>query len=260
MKGYRPIAAKLQFRENVCDYSPARPDPSPMNAPEPTPLSIAVNAEQRVSALLQQPPEPLACCVLAHGAGAGMAHAFMGRAAAGLVKRGIGCLRYQFPFMERGSKRPDLPALAHATVRAAVAEAARRLPGLPLLAAGKSFGGRMSSQAQAGEPLPGVRGLVFFGFPLHPAGKPGVERADHLAKVDCPMLFLQGSRDELAELPLLRPVIAGLGERATLEVLDGADHAFHVLTRSGRSDAQVLDQALDALARWLTEIAPETAR
>ncbi len=237
-----------------------RSDLSPMNAPEPTPLSIAVNTEQRVSALLQLPPEPRACCVLAHGAGAGMAHAFMGRVAAGLVERDIGCLRYQFPYMERGSKRPDVPALAHATVRAAVAEAARRLPGLPLLAAGKSFGGRMSSQAQAAAPLPGVRGLVLFGFPLHPAGKPGVERAAHLAKVDCPMLFLQGTRDELAELALLQPELAGLGERATLDVLDGADHSFHVLARSGRTDGQVLDQALDALARWLAVIAPETAR
>ncbi len=230
-----------------------------MNAPEPAPLCIVVNAEQSVSALLQLPREPRACCVLAHGAGAGMAHPFMGRVAAGLVERGIGCLRYQFPYMERGSKRPDVPALAHATVRAAVAEAARRLPGLPLLAAGKSFGGRMSSQAQAAQALPGVRGLVFFGFPLHPAGKPGVERAAHLAEVACPMLFLQGTRDELAELVLLQSVLDGLGERATLELLDGADHAFHVPARSGRNDAQVLDQALDALARWLVLIEPETA-
>ena len=222
----------------------------PMNTPEPTPLSILVNAEQSVSALLQVPPEPRACCVLAHGAGAGMTHPFMGRVAAGLAERGIASLRYQFPYMERGSKRPDLPALAYATVRVAVAEAARRLPGVPLLAAGKSFGGRMSSQAQAASPLAGVHGLVFFGFPLHPAGKASVERAAHLAKVTCPMLFLQGTRDELAELALLQPVVAGLGERATLELLDGADHAFHVPARSGRTDAQVLDQALDALARW----------
>lgn len=221
-----------------------------MNTAEPTPLSIEVGAGQTVSALLQAPPGASACCVLAHGAGAGMAHPFMQRVADGLAERGLASLRYQFPYMERGSKRPDAPALAHATVRAAVAEAARRLPGVPLLAAGKSFGGRMSSQAQAAAPLPGVRGLVFFGFPLHPAGQPGIERAAHLARVTCPMLFLQGTRDELAELALLQSVLGGLGERATLEVLDGADHAFHVPARSGRTDAQVLAQALDALARW----------
>jgi uncharacterized protein len=221
-----------------------------MKTPEPTPLSIAVGGDHRVSALLQGPPDALGCCVLAHGAGAGMAHPFLQRVADGLAERGLATLRYQFPSMERGSKRPDAPALAHATVRAAVVEAARQLPGMPLLAGGKSFGGRMTSQAQAAAPLPGVRGLVFFGFPLHAAGKPGVERAEHLTKVACPMLFLQGTRDELADAALLQPVIDALGGRATLEWLDGADHAFHVLARSGRNDAQVLAQALDAMARW----------
>ncbi len=179
-----------------------------------------------------------------------MTHPFLQRVADGLSERGLASLRYQFPYMERGSTRPDSPALAHATVRAAVAEAARRLPGVPLLAGGKSFGGRMTSQAQAVAPLGGVRGLVFFGFPLHPAAKPGVERAAHLAKVTGPMLFLQGTRDELADATLTQSVTDGLGERATVEWLDGADHAFHVLARSGRNDAQVLAQALDALARW----------
>ncbi len=230
-----------------------------MNAFEPKPLSIQVtqdpSEDQSVSALLQLPPDAQACCVLAHGAGAGMSHPFMGQVARGLAQRGIGTLRYQFPYMERGAKRPDAPALAQATVRAAVAEAARHLPQLPLLAGGKSFGGRMTSQAQAAAPLSGVRGLVFFGFPLHPAGKPGVERAAHLAQVACPMLFLQGTRDELADAPLLQSVVDGLGERATLEVLDGADHSFHVLARSGRNDAQVLAQALDALARWAASTA-----
>ena len=170
-------------------------------------FGFAVGESSTVSALLQHPPDATCCYVLAHGAGAGMTHPFMQAVADGLARRGIATLRYQFPYMERGSKRPDAPALAHATVRAAVAEAAQRLPGLPLLAGGKSFGGRMTSQAQAASPLPGVRGLVFLGFPLHPAGKPAVERGQHLLQVTCPMLFLQGTRDELAHLDLLRPLI-----------------------------------------------------
>jgi hypothetical protein len=214
-------------------------------------LTLAVDATTRVSALLDAPAAPRATLVLAHGAGAGMAHRFMAAASTGLAARGIACLRYQFPYMEAGSKRPDRPPIAHATVRAAVAEARRRHAALPLFAGGKSFGGRMTSQAQALEPLPGVAGLVFVGFPLHPAGKPATERAHHLDAVDIPMLFVQGTRDELADPALLRPVIERLGERAELVSLDEADHAFHVPAKSGRRDAQVLDQALDAIACWI---------
>jgi uncharacterized protein len=204
-----------------------------------------------VCALLDVPSRPRACYVLAHGAGAGMAHAFMAAAAAELAQRGVATLRYNFPYMERGSKRPDPPKVAHEAVRAAVAEAARRLPGVALFAGGKSFGGRMTSQAQALEPLPGVRGIAFLGFPLHPSGKPAAERAQHLADVHVPMLFLQGTRDELADLSLLRPVVASLGGRATLEVIDGADHSFHVPAKSGRTDAQVRADALDRLVAWM---------
>ena len=214
-------------------------------------LMIQVDPETAVSALLQAPPDARACYVFAHGAGAGMAHSFMAAVAAGLAQRNIATLRYQFPYMERGSKRPDTPAVAHAAVRAAVAEAAQRCPGLPLVAGGKSFGGRMTSQAQAAEPLPGVRGLVFFGFPLHPAGKPAIERAAHLAKVECPMLFLQGTRDELAEVELLTGVTKELGSRATLELVAEADHSFHVPARSGRKDAEVLEGLLDVAAEWI---------
>ena len=213
-------------------------------------LTIATG-DASVSALLLAPTDARACYVLAHGAGAGMTHPFMGAAAQGLAARGIATLRYQFPYMERGSRRPDTPRVAHAAVRAAVVEAAQRLPGLPLFAGGKSFGGRMTSQAQADSPLPGVRGLVFLGFPLHPAGKPSDERAAHLFDVDIPMLFLQGSRDDLASLELLEPVVAKLGAKATLAVFADADHSFHVPVRSGRKDAQVLGEVLDALAGWL---------
>jgi predicted alpha/beta-hydrolase family hydrolase len=215
------------------------------------PLAIDVADGLRVSALLDAPSDALAVFVFAHGAGAGMSHSFMGAIAAGLAARGIATLRYQFPYMERGSRRVDPPALAHATVRAAVAKAASRLPEVPLFAGGKSFGGRMTSQAQAGSALPGVRGIVFVGFPLHPAGKPSTLRADHLAQVGLPMLFLQGSRDELADLALLKGAVAGLGKRATLEVFEHADHSFHVPTRSGRTDAQVREMLLDAMERWM---------
>jgi predicted alpha/beta-hydrolase family hydrolase len=216
-------------------------------------LGIEVEDGLRVSGLLQVPAASRACYVLAHGAGAGMAHPFMAAAAQGLFERGIASLRYQFPYMERGSRRPDAPRLAHATVRAAVADAARQLPGVALFAGGKSFGGRMTSQAQAQalSPLPGVRGLVFIGFPLHPAGKPSDERAAHLSDVAVPMLFLQGSRDELAQLDLLRPLVERLGSRAALQVFEHADHSFHVPARSGRKDAQVMDELLDTTARWI---------
>ncbi|MGB8379276.1 MAG: alpha/beta family hydrolase, partial [Rhodanobacteraceae bacterium] len=160
-------------------------------------------------------------------------------------------LRYQFPYMQRGSKRPDTPKVAHATVHAAVAEAQRRLPDLPLFAGGKSFGARMTSQAQAAKPLPAVRGLAFLGFPLHPAGKPSDQRAKHLIEVTLPMLFVQGSRDTLASLDLLQPLIQRLGARATLHVIEDADHSFHVPVRSGRTDAEVMDDVLDVVARWI---------
>lgn len=204
-----------------------------------------------VSAVLVAPAQASAAFVFAHGAGAGMNHPFMADLAAALGERGIATLRYQFPFMEHGSKRPDDPATAHATVRAAVAEAAARLPGVPLYAGGKSFGGRMTSQAQAAHPLDGVRGLVFVGFPLHPAGKPGTLRAAHLAGVQLPMLFLQGTRDALADLALMRTTAAQLGQLATLHVVEGADHSFHVLVRSGRSDARVLEELADTMAGWM---------
>ena len=215
------------------------------------PLRIPLAAGGSTSGLLVAPAQPTACYVFAHGAGAGMGHAFMAALAEGLAQRGIATLRFQFPYMEQGSKRPDTPAVAQAAVRAAVDEAARQLPGVPLFAGGKSFGGRMTSQAQAAGALPGVRGIVFVGFPLHPAGKPGTERAKHLAQVEAPMLFLQGTRDELADLDLVREVSAGLGERATLHVVEGADHSFHVLVKSGRNDAQVREELLETMAGWM---------
>jgi len=215
------------------------------------PLVIEVGASATVSALLNRPQQAHACFVFAHGAGAGMTHAFMEAAAQGLAARGIATLRYQFPYMEKASKRPDPPALAQATVRAAVSEAARRCAALPLIAGGKSFGARMTSQAQNAAPLEGVRGLV---FPLHPAGKPSVMRADHLDAIGIPMLFLQGTRDKLAELSLLEPVVAKLGKRATLHLIDQADHSFHVPARSGRNDGAVMEELLDTLCVWAADV------
>jgi len=217
-------------------------------------LRIEISPESAVSGLLVQPLQSRACYVLAHGAGAGMAHASMAAVASGLAERGIATLRYQFPYMEKGGKRPDPPAVAHAAVRAAVAEAGRCCPALPLFAGGRSFGGRMTSQAQAISPLSGVRGLAFLAFPLHPAGKPSADRAKHLADVKIPMLFLQGTRDALAELSLLEPVVKGLGSRATLHLADGADHSFHVLKSSGQNDREVMDEVLDAFAAWVDEV------
>jgi predicted alpha/beta-hydrolase family hydrolase len=217
---------------------------------EPRAVSIPVSSGAIVSALLDLPPHPAACLLLAHGAGAGMRHAFLASVASELCTLDIATLRYQFPYMERGSKRTDPPAACHATVRAAVAEAARLVPDVPLFAGGKSFGGRMTSQAQALAPLPGVHGLVFFGFPLHPPKKPSDTRAEHLFNVTIPMLFLQGSRDEFAELSLLEPLIGKLGLRATLKRFEHADHSFHVPARSGRTDGQVRSEALQAFADW----------
>ena len=217
-------------------------------------LEFAVGSAGNVSALLLRPKDARACYVFAHGAGAGMRHASMEAIASGLAERGIATLRYQFPYMEKGGKRPDPPALAQAAVRAAVAEAAKLCAGLPLLAGGKSFGGRMTSQAQAKAPLEGVKGVAFFGFPLHPAGKPSSNRAEHLVEVKIPTLFLQGTRDALADLSLLKPVVKGLGSRATLHVAEGADHSFHVLKSSGRDDREVLAEILDAFAAWADEV------
>ena len=218
----------------------------------PKAVTIAVAGAATVSGLWQSRAKAKACLVLAHGAGAGMTHKTMTAIADGLAARGIATLRYQFPYMERGSKRPDSPAVAHAAVRAAVAEAGRRSLKLPLFAGGKSFGGRMTSQAQALTPLPGVRGLVFFGFPLHPAGNPSSGRAAHLADVSLPLLFLQGTRDALAEPDFLRPVMAKLGRRATLALFADADHSFHVPATTGRTDAEVLAEILDTAASWMT--------
>jgi predicted alpha/beta-hydrolase family hydrolase len=214
------------------------------------PISFSVDDEKRVSGLLLAPPDARACYVVAHGAGAGMTHPFMAAVADGLAERRIATLRYQFPYMEQGGKRPDAPKLAHATVRAAIAEAIRLVPDLPLIAGGKSFGGRMTSQAQAASPRPGVRGLAFLGFPLHAPGKPSDERAAHLFDIEIPMLFLQGTRDALADVELMQVLVRKHGTRATLVLLEGADHSWHVPARSGRKDADVMAEALDALAAW----------
>jgi predicted alpha/beta-hydrolase family hydrolase len=218
------------------------------------PIKITISEEIEVSGLLQSPPRANACYVLAHGAGAGMTHPFMAAVAKGLGERGIATLRYQFPYMERRSKRPDPPKLAHAAVRAAVAEATRRFPRLPLFAGGKSFGGRMTSQAQAEAPLPAVRGLVFLGFPLHPAGQPSRERAKHLFDVHVPMLFLQGTRDGLAARDQIEPLCKALGAHARLQLFEDADHSFHVSARSGRKDADVMKALLDKFSAWCSEI------
>jgi len=225
-----------------------------MNA-NPQPVTIVVDETQRVSGLLQTPQDAYACYVVAHGAGAGMAHPFMTAIARDLAQRGIATLRYQFPYMERGSKRPDTPKVAQATVRAAVAEAVRLVPELALFAGGKSFGGRMTSQAQAAAPLSGVRGLAFLGFPLHPPGTPSDERGAHLFDVRIPMLFLQGTRDEFAELPLLKALVAKLGARATLKLFDDADHSFHVPARTGRKDSGVRAELADSLVAWIDNLA-----
>lgn len=218
------------------------------------PLTLTLANGETVSALWQSPADPDAVLVLAHGAGAGMTHRHMAATADGLEALGVATLRYQFPYMEKGGKRPDPPAIAHAAVRAAAAEGLRRAGDLPLFAGGRSFGARMTSQAQAKAALEGVRGLVFFAFPLHPSGKPGMDRADHLADVTVPMLFLQGTKDTLAELDLLRPVVEGLGARARLVLADDADHSFHVPARTGRKDADVLADLLAQAVTWMRAV------
>ena len=215
------------------------------------PISIRIDATSEVSALMDRPRDANALLVLAHGAGAGMTHRHMAATAEGLATRGIAVLRFNFPYMERGSKRPDSPAVAHAAIRAAVARATKLAGDLPVFAGGRSFGGRMTSQAQTEEPLPDVRGLVFFAWPLHPSGKPGTDRAEHLSKVKLPMLFLQGTADTLAEANILKPVVTSLGKRATLHLVEHADNSFHVPVRTGRKDAAVLDEILDVARDWM---------
>jgi predicted alpha/beta-hydrolase family hydrolase len=218
---------------------------------EPKKVAVYLDDERRVSALLILPRDARALYVLAHGAGAGMAHPFMAAMAMLLAERGIATLRYQFPYMEKGSRRPDSPKVAEATVRAAVAEAAGRAPRLPLFAGGKSFGGRMTSQAEAAEHIPGLRGLAFLGFPLHPPGAPAETRGTHLSDIGIPMLFLQGTRDEFAELGLLKPLVRKLGSKATLHLVDDANHSFRVPARAGRKEADVMAELADALAAWI---------
>ena len=220
----------------------------------PQPVNIAVDEKRRVSGLLQVPGAARVCYVLAHGAGAGMSHPFMAAIADGLAERDIATLRYQFPYMEEGRRRPDNPKFAQATVHAAVSEALRLVPELALVAGGKSFGGRMTSQAQAASPLPGVQGLVFLGFPLHAPGRPSDERGAHLFEIKVPMLFLQGTRDSLAATELIEALVLRLGGRASLKLFQDADHSFHVPARTGRKDADVRAEMLDELSIWLGAI------
>ncbi|MGH6867262.1 MAG: alpha/beta hydrolase family protein [Methyloceanibacter sp.] len=217
-------------------------------------VTITFDNAREVSGLLQTPLGAGVCYVLAHGAGAGMSHPFMADIANGLAERRIATLRYQFPYMEQGSKRPDAPKLAQATARAAVIEASQLVPKLALIAGGKSFGGRMTSQAQAASALPGVRGLVFLGFPLHPAGRPSNERGNHLFDVKIPMLFLQGTRDALADTQFLKALVERLGTRATLKLLPDADHSFHLPARAGRMDSEIRSEMLDAVAAWVETV------
>jgi predicted alpha/beta-hydrolase family hydrolase len=213
-------------------------------------ISIPV-ANERVTGLLLRPTDAKAVYLFAHGAGAGIRHKAMESNARGLADRNVATLRFNFLYMEKGSRRPDPPKVAHAAVRAAAAKALELAPDLPLFAGGRSFGGRMTSQTQAIEPLPQVRGLAFLGFPLHPAGKPSIERAEHLAEIAIPMLFVSGERDALAELDLLKGVLDSLGSRATLHLVQKADHSFKVAAKSGRTAAGAETEALDALAEWV---------
>jgi len=225
-----------------------------MPSPEITNTSFTVSKSAgKVSAILIRPEDAKALLVLAHGAGAGMRQKFNEAIAQRLAGHGIATFRYQFPYMEQGSKRPDSKLVLYATVRSAVETAVKMARDLPLFVGGKSFGGRMTSNAAAEEPLPGVRGIVFFGFPLHPPGKPSIERAAHLAKVTVPMLFFQGTRDEFSELPLLKPVIKKLGKLVALHIIEGAGHSFHVLKRSGRTDGDVLEEIAQSVATWISK-------
>ena len=224
------------------------------------PVTVQVNESCTVSGLFDLPANARACFVFAHGAGAGMNHASMASVADDLSRQGVATLRYQFPYMERRSRRPDPPALCHATVRAAVAEATRLAPGLRLVAGGRSFGGRMTSQAQALAPLPNVAGLAFLAFPLHPAGRPSQERAEHLSNVDIPMLFLTGTHDNLTTLKLLQPVMQRLDSRATLKLLQDADHSFHVRASSGRRDPDVRQEFVSTLVDWISGLTWPTPR
>lgn len=218
-------------------------------------LKLDIERIGTVSAMLTRPDHARACYVLAHGAGADMRHSFMEKVAAGLAERGIATLRFNFPYMEEKKGRPDQPAVAHAAIRAAVEEAARLCSGLKLVAGGKSFGGRMTSQAQSKAPLPDVKGLAFLGFPLHADKKPSSERAEHLAGIAIPMLFLQGTRDGLADLSYLKPVVEKLGPKATLHEIEGGDHSFAVLKKSGRTNDEALTEVLDRLAAWIDALA-----
>jgi predicted alpha/beta-hydrolase family hydrolase len=213
-------------------------------------IKVVVPNHGEVSALFMRPPNAQRMLVLAHGAGAGMSHPFLEKLASELGDAGVATFRYQFPYMEHRGRRQDAPPVLHACVAAAVARAIEHAPDLPVLAGGKSFGGRMTSQAAAAQMLPQVGGLVFFGFPLHPPGRPGTSRADHLANVRIPMLFLQGTRDEFAPLERLQPIVERLGSRATLHTIDGADHGYHVLKRSGRTDADVMRELVQHVASW----------
>jgi uncharacterized protein len=215
------------------------------------PVTIKITGGDPVSGILNKPKGAKACLILAHGAGAGMTHKHMEAAAEGLAERGVAVLRYNFPYMEKGGKRPDSPPIAEAAVRAAVAEAAKLAKGLPLFAGGRSFGGRMTSGAQSKDPLPNVAGLVFFAFPLHLAGKPSTDRAKHLSDIKIPMLFLSGSRDPLADLDLLNPTVKKLGPKAKLILAKDADHSFHVPAKTGRKDPEVLAEILDAAVTWM---------
>jgi uncharacterized protein len=223
--------------------------------PGPIALRISQGDGSSVGALLHRPPGARALLVLGHGAGAGMEHPFLETVATRLGAAGVASLRYRFPYMEAGRRRPDPPAIAMAAVRAAVAAAGAEAPDLPLFAGGKSFGGRMTSRAAAEAPLEGVRGIVFLGFPLHPSNRPGLERAEHLDAVTLPLLFVQGTRDGLADLLLVRQVVDRLGDRATLRVVDGADHSFEVLKRSGRTPDEALDDVVRAVVDWVLELA-----
>jgi predicted alpha/beta-hydrolase family hydrolase len=227
---------------------------------QPKPVTLDLDDGQSLAALLTLPPDAMACYVLAHGAGAGMEHPFMAACARELAELRIATLRYQFPYMQRGSRRPDAPAACHAAVRAAVNRARAIAPALPLVAGGRSFGGRMTSQAQALAPLPGVLGLVFLGFPLHAAQRPSAARARHLADIHVPLLFVQGTRDALAQIELLQSVTSGLGPTASLHLVDGADHSFHVPVRSGRKDDAVRRELLQAVAAWVAGRIPVQSR